>query len=353
MRRSLIVLLMMCALGNPTSAQQAVAPEVKAEGEQLQLVSKQYQMMGTLFRVVLYTADPEKAAKDLEAAFDLAAKVNMVCSDYRADSELSKFNTWPAGKSMKLSPMLWDVMTESARINELTGGVFDPTVGVHTLEWRRSRLKKKLPTNELLEANKKRVGWKLLRRDEGTTSYTKTVAGMRIDFGGIAKGYAADRMFDFLTKEKGYRQVSILAGGDLRIGDAPPGRKGWSVTLKTLDAHGELSPTKVLLKNCAVSTSGDLHQWIDIGGVRYSHIVDTRSGLGMTDRVSATVIAPRAVFADPIATAVCLSPEFAKKLEMRLPDGVCFLRVWMEDQELKSYATKQFPKGISKADSGR
>lgn len=128
---------------------------------------------------------------------------------------------------------------------------------------------------------------------------------MRLDLGGIAKGFAADAMLTALA-EQGIASALIAAGGDVRAGAPPPGRSGWGVRLATLNGKGEVRR----VCNAALSTSGDLEQYVEIGGTRYSHIVDPATGLGLTRRISASVLAPSGALADGLATALSvLGPE--------------------------------------------
>jgi thiamine biosynthesis lipoprotein len=115
------------------------------------------------------------------------------------------------------------------------------------------------------------------------------------------------------------RSTSITAGGDVRLGDPPPGKKGWQVGVRTFDKNQDSST--LTLANCAVSTSGDLQQRIEIDGISYAHIINPQTGLGITKNpVAATVIAPTATQSDALATACCvLSPEKAQALMQKIP----------------------------------
>jgi thiamine biosynthesis lipoprotein len=148
-------------------------------------------------------------------------------------------------------------------------------------------------------------------------------AGMRLDLGGIAKGQAADAMLAvFFCYD--LPSTSITAGGDVRLGNPPPGAKGWQVGVRTFDKNKETAT--LTLANCAVSTSGDLQQSIEINGVHYAHIIDPATGLGLTKPVAATVIAPTATQSDALATACCvLTPDAAKKLISRIPQCILHL----------------------------
>jgi thiamine biosynthesis lipoprotein len=124
---------------------------------------------------------------------------------------------------------------------------------------------------------------------------------MRVDLGGVAKGYAADQALAALA-EYGVHSALVAVSGDIAIGQPPPGRAGWRITIEPSPG---LART-VELANCGVSTSGDREQYLELDGVRYSHIVDPRTGNALTRPASTSVIAPAAMQADAIATSVCV-----------------------------------------------
>jgi thiamine biosynthesis lipoprotein len=168
-------------------------------------------------------------------------------------------------------------------------------------------------------------GYKHLSCDTATRTVTLGIAGMRLDLGGIAKGQAADAMLAVFFQHK-LMSTSITAGGDVRLGNPPPGQKGWAVGVRTFDK--EKDGSTLILANCAVSTSGDLQQAIEIDGIRYAHIIDPITGLGLTRPVAATVIAPSAAQSDALATACCvLKQEQARVLIQRIPGCTLHLPV--------------------------
>jgi thiamine biosynthesis lipoprotein len=125
---------------------------------------------------------------------------------------------------------------------------------------------------------------------------------MRLDLGGIAKGYAGDEAIRVL-REHGIRAAFFEAGGDIVVSGAPPGTPGWDVAVvRKLDGEAEMHH----IKHCGVSTSGDAEQFVEIGGKRYSHVVDPRTGIGLTARYEATVIAPNGITSDALSTAACV-----------------------------------------------
>ncbi len=259
-------------------------------------------LMGTRFAITCHGVDQAAAKAAADEAFGAGEAINAVASDYLAASELTRL---PAGgPAVAVSPLLAELLEVSLAMAARCDGAFDPTLGPLTRLWRESRRTGRLPTDEERGRALAACGWRdaVFEREARTLRLTKP--GMRLDLGGIAKGFAADRMFEVMAR-RGFARTCIAAGGDLRLGDPPPGKAGWKVGLKTFDLE---KPEEVVeLANCAVSTSGDLHQFVEIGGKRYSHIVDPRGGLGLTARVAVSVIAPTATASDALATACCVT----------------------------------------------
>lgn len=270
-------------------------------------------LMGTRFAITCYFSDPEKAKSASDAAFEAAEEINRVASDYIADSELLGLSKHPAGEAVAVSPLLFKLISEARGFAEKTDGRFDPTVGPLTKLWRESRRRKTLPDEATLTNAREATGWKNLTLDPHSHTVIFQKAGMRLDLGGIAKGQAADAMLAVMVA-RGIPRSCITAGGDVRLGDPPPGGKGWKIGVRsTKEEESEF----LMLSNCAVSTSGDLHQFIEINGTRYSHIIDPATGLGLTRSTAATVIAPDATISDALATACCVAPaDLAKKMAL-------------------------------------
>lgn len=261
-------------------------------------------LMGTRFAVTCYHTDEALVRKAIAAAFAEADRINGVASDYIADSELLLLSKQPVGQATRVSPLLFRLVKEARDYAEKTDGLFDPTLGPLTKLWRESRRRQALPTPEVLAKAKAACGWKHLILDEKESTIAFAVPGMRLDLGGIAKGQAANAMLAVLVKH-GIPRSSVTAGGDVRLGDPPPGEEGWKVGVRTSDKN-QNSDT-LLLSKCAVSTSGDLQQFVEIDGVRYAHIIDPATGLGLTRHVAATVISPNSAMSDALATACCIA----------------------------------------------
>ncbi len=165
---------------------------------------------------------------------------------------------------------------------------------------------------------------------------------MQLDLGGIAKGYAADEALKVLNKH-GIQSALVAAGGDIRVGDAPPGSNGWRVAIAPLKPGQEKPSEQLLLKNAAVSTSGDAEQYVEIDGKRYSHIVDPKTGIGLVGRMSVTVVARSGISSDSLTKVVCvLGPEKGMKL-LETQEGVSARMLRLKGDEMETFTMKNFP----------
>lgn len=302
-RREAIILLAAAAAAPRVLAQTTASANTFERG-----------LMGTRFAITCHHPDAAKAKTAADAAFEAAEEINRVASDYIADSELLSLSKHPAGEAVSVSPLLFKLLSEARELAEKTSGFFDPTLGPLTRLWRESRRRKVLQEAGILSKALASTGWKNLLLDPDKSTVTLARPGMRLDLGGIAKGQAADAMLAVMTAH-GIPISCVTAGGDIRVGDAPPGTNGWNVGVRP----GKEQSGKLLLKNAAVSTSGDLHQSIEIDGIRYSHIIDPATGLGLTRHIAATIIAPNATITDALATACCVAPaDKAKKMALSI-----------------------------------
>jgi thiamine biosynthesis lipoprotein len=261
--------------------------------------------MGVPFRIVLYSASAETATNAAEAAFKRVADLNDIMTDYEYDSELSRLSrTSGSGEAVKVSEDLWKVLLKSQEIARASNGAFDVTVGPYVQLWRRARREKKLPPAENIEKARPRVGYTNVVLKDHTVELK--APDMRLDLGGIAKGYAADEALKIL-RQNGITRALAAASGDIALGDAPPDQAGWKIEL--LEAQDRRGRAFLILKNCGVSTSGDLFQFVEIDGKRYSHMVDPRTGIGLTDRSLVTVVAKNAFTSDSLETTICVMPR--------------------------------------------
>lgn len=287
--------------------------------------------MAVPIKIVLYAPDNTTASSAAQAAFNRIHHLNAVFSDYEPESELRRLMRSSAeGKPTPASDDLWNVLVRGQELAQRTEGAFDVTVGPLVHQWRRSRRRGVLPPPDKLEEARQLVGYQYVRLHPESHAVELLKPGMQLDLGGIAKGYALDAALAVL-RQRGIRCALLDAGGDVVLGDPPPGKSGWTIGIAPLELKGK--PSQYLsLANVAVATSGDMFQFVEIAGKRYSHIVDPRTGVGLTDHSKVTIVAPNGATGDSLATAVSvLGPEKGLELIestpntaaliMRAPDG--------------------------------
>ena len=259
--------------------------------------------MGADFRIVLYAKNDTVAKTAAAAAFEEVHRLNEILSDYEAESELSLLSgTSGSGKKIPLSKDLWTVLSAAQNLSKETEGAFDVTVGPYVRLWRIARFRKTMPDAEKLAHAKMRTGFGHLKLFLEKRSARLDATNMILDLGGIAKGYAAEKALAVL-KAQGIDSVLVDAGGDLVLGDPPPGRKGWRIEI-----GGRKHPDLPILElaNCALATSGDIEQFVELNGKRYSHIIDPRTGIGLTNQLQVTVISANGMRADSLASALAV-----------------------------------------------
>lgn len=258
--------------------------------------------MGVPFRIVLYATSEERAKRAAAAAFSRIAALDQTLSNYDADSELSRLGYQSGQFSWTpISDDLYRVIARAQCLAAETDGAFDLTVGPLSALWRNARRTRKYPEADQLSRFLKRVGWRRLQLDHSRRQARLTTPGMRLDPGGIAKGDVLDQALITL-QQHGVQSALVAGDGDIAVSDPPPHKKGWRIRLSPFVE--ETPPAYVLLKRQAVASSGDLYQYVVLNGKRYSHIVDPRAGIGLTERRLVFVIAPSGIIADGLATAL-------------------------------------------------
>jgi len=265
-------------------------------------------MMGTLARVVAVAADTDTAVKAVEQAFAQLRTVDELMSDYKTDSELSRVNRLAFQKPVEVSEPTFDVLEVSLRFSRLTRGAFDITVGPLVDLFRTAEQKGIVPSEDEIERARERVGYEKLELDEQNRTVRFAVDGMRLDLGGIAKGYAMDKAVE-AAQRCGALGAMVDVGGDVRcFGRAVKGRKTWLIGIQDPNDSESFLGGRIRralrLTDKAVATSGDYRRFVTINGKRYSHIMNRKTGTSAKGLSSVTIIAENATEADALATAV-------------------------------------------------
>lgn len=268
--------------------------------------------MGVRVQVTGYAPSAEAGEKATVAAFARFGELDAIFSDYRRDSEAMRLcAAAQPGRPQVAGEELFRVLERAQEIARLSDGAFDVTCGPLVRLWREARKAAQLPTPEQVAAARAATGWRNMRLTPGARLVTFDQPGMTLDFGGIVKGYACDQALAVLRRH-GVTRALVEAGGDMAASGPPPGEKGWRVRILGLE------PRLIFLAHQALSTSGDAAQFVEIGGVRYSHIVDPRTGIGLTNRRQVSILAREGLMSDPLATALCvMDPEAGRALARR------------------------------------
>jgi len=277
--------------------------------------------MGVDARLVVYAPDQSTAIEACTAAFARIAELDTMMSDYRPDSELMRLSDKAGGPPVRVSPELFLVLRKARDMAERSDGKFDVTVGPLVQLWRKARKTGMLPRPEEIERARKLVGWRKMHLSEKDQTVRLETKGMRLDLGGIAKGYADDEAQRELKKH-GITRALVEMGGDIVVSDPPPGEDGWVIEVPNAGNQD------LRFANQAISTSGDTEQFVVIGGKRYSHVIDPHTGIALKNRVQATVIALDGLTSDPLSTAMTLVDEAVRKKLLKVYPGTrAFVRV--------------------------
>lgn len=295
-----------------------------AEAQQKYIFEKP--KMGSPFTITVYSNDSVKAGLAAEAAFKKADELNQILSDYVDSSEINRLSA-TSGKAqyIRVSGPLFDILQHSLEAARLSKGSFDITMGPVVKLWRTARRLKRLPDADSIKAAMQRTGWQYIHLDTVSRSVWLEKPGMQLDIGGLGKGFVAHAALRVL-QEHGLPCAMVNAGGKIVTGEAPPGQNGWRIGINVPGEKEAIMPYLLLLKNNAVATSGDIYQYLEFNGVRYSHIIDPRTGTGITNSRNVTAIAADATTADWLSTACSvLSIHQSLRLIKKIPGGALLI----------------------------
>lgn len=287
--------------------------------------------MGVQTRITMFARHPPAALRAAEHAFAEIARLEQIMSDYRESSELMRLCAAPPGQPVPVSRDLYDILALAQRVAEASDGAFDVTAGTAVRVWREARRAAQAPDADRLLEAARLTGWRQLALDPRTRSVTLAAPGLRLDLGGIAKGAAAEAALRTL-RQHGIPRAMVALSGDIAVGESPPGAPGWRIAIAGDRSQPAADAPTLFLRHASISTSGDAEQWTEIAGVRYSHIVDPRTGWGVVGRPQATVIARRGAVADALATAaVVLGPQSAEQAARRIDPNARLIWTWPSD----------------------
>ncbi len=279
-------------------------------------LSRETTIMGTQISVELWHEDKREGEAAIEAVLAEFQRIDRAMSPYREDSDLSLLNRKAAEHPVRIPQELYRLLDKSRKISELTDGAFDITfasVG-HQYDYRKAIA----PSDGKLHQDLPMIDYRHIQLDPSNHSVAFQRTGVRIDLGGIAKGYAVDQGIGLLQQRR-ITQALITAGGDSRLlGDR--GGRPWHIGIRA-PRNPQAMVAVLPLSDTAISTSGDYERFFELDGVRHHHIISPDTGRSARQVQSVTVIGPNATLTDALSTSLfVLGPAAGLVLIDRLED---------------------------------
>jgi thiamine biosynthesis lipoprotein len=278
-------------------------------------------VMGTVLEITVEHDDPVEAREALEACYARATLLEVLFTRWDDDSELVRLNRAAGGPPRKLSPALARILRDSIELAERTEGAFDPTVGPLVTLWRRAGREGRLPDPDALAAARAAVGYRGIELEDGRGRLARE--GMAIDLGGVAKGWALDRLGEVLATY-GIRRALLDFGGSSMLGiGSPSDAPSWRVLVS--DPRGGYAGV-VGLRDQSLSVSESFGESALVEGRRLGHVIDPRSGEPLDRQTGAVVVAPTGAEAEAWSKALLvLTPQRALRLLTAAPDTEAML----------------------------
>jgi len=302
--------------------------------------------MGSSFNLIFYHTDSAEAIVIAKESFLIVDSLNNIFSDFSSESEVGKLALQKNLTDIKVSDELFAMIVRSKNVWERSGKTFDITIGAITQLWRKAKKENRFPSEAEIKAAKDITGFKNLTINECSKTISFKKPGIRFDFGGIVPGYAAQKVIDFL-KTKNINIALADASGDIVMGDAAPGKDGWTIGINLPENENEIWDKKLELKNFAVSTSGDVYRYTIHKGVKYSHIIDPGTGYGVTSQRNVTVITKYGADADWLATACSILP-IKKALALAKKEHAAIMIATLKDEKITIHKSESFDKYFQK-----
>ena len=296
------------------------AVEVNAQ----QTLKRTLKLMGSRFDITVVAKDSTAANSDINMAVAEITRIEKRISSWDPNSETSLVNTNAGIKPVKVSQELFDLIKRAIGISKLTDGAFDITYASMDKIWKFDGSMTRMPAEEDIKSSVSKVGYQNIILNEAEHTVFLKLPGMKIGFGAIGKGYAADRAKDLL-QSKGVIAGIINASGDMNTWGKQVNGEDWKVAITNpMDKNKAFALLPI--KNEAVVTSGDYEKFVEFNGTRYAHIINPRTGYPATGIISVTVFAPKAELADALATSVfVMGKEVGLNRINQLPKVECII----------------------------
>lgn len=296
--------------------------------------------MGSPFIITIQGTDSIQASKLAVKSLQLTDSLIHIFSDYDSTSEVSFINLNAFVDTVSISPLMEELLKIAQEAYYKSGGTYNIAIGPLSLLWRAARANKQFPSKEQVETAKNNCHFNDLEMDTIKHTIHFRKKGMRIDFGGLGKGFIGQKIIDYL-KSNGINHCMIDAGGKIETATPNYSDAKWKIGINKLESKSEILPKVIQLKNEAIASSGAIYQFYIFKGKKYGHIINPNTGYGITQPKNVTIIANNGVLADWLATACSiLSVDKAMKLiKDSHAEGLIAVR---EKHKIKYYKSNQF-----------
>lgn len=281
-------------------------------------------LMGSRFEITVIAGNKAEADEYIDLAVIEIVRIEKLISSWDPNSQTSEINRNAGLKAVTVDRELFNLIQRAIKISEITDGAFDISYASMDRIWKFDGSMNEMPSEEEIKASVAKVGFKNILLDEKNSTVFLKNSGMKIGFGAIGKGYAADKAKDLLLS-KGVPGGIINASGDMNTWGKQPDGREWMVAL-TNPLNKDQAFALLPLREGAVVTSGDYEKFVKFNGVRYSHIINPKTGYPATGIISVSVFAHKAELADALATSVfVLGKDVGLNRIDQLPQVECII----------------------------
>jgi FAD:protein FMN transferase len=271
----------------------------------LQEFRKPQRLMGNAFEITIVDTDERLALEHIDAAIAEIQRIEQLLTTYKEESQTNLVNRNAGLKPVKVDTEVFNLIERSIRISQITDGYFDISYGgIDKRLWNFDKEMKELPDLGTIKEHLKLVNYRNILLDPEKQTVFLKEKGMRIGFGGIGKGYAAE-MGKRLLQQRGVQSGVVNASGDLTVWGSQADGKPWTIGIANPD-NARLPFSYLNITDTAVATSGNYEKYVMIGGKRYSHTINPKTGIPVSGVKSVTIICPNAEIADAMATPVSI-----------------------------------------------
>lgn len=281
-------------------------------------------LMGSKFDFTMVAKDSASAEQALDMAIAEVDRVENLISDWRPQTQISQVNQNAGIKPVKVDREVFELTQRALKLSEITDGAFDISFAAMDRIWKFDGTMKAMPSAEAIAKSVAKVNYRNIILDAANSTIFLKEQGMKIGFGALGEGYAADRCKTLLTA-KGVSAGIVNGSGDMNTWGKQPNGKPWSIGITNPFSNFELFAS-VALKHGAVTTSGSYEKFVSFNGKRYAHIINPKTGYPATGLCSVTVFGPSAEMANGFSTSLMvLGKDEGLKLLAKYPDYSCLM----------------------------